>query len=155
MAIGRDKGEDRVLTTLFCIVHHLEDLLGLRVWDKDSALPVVLKTSRLENRLTQEMEHLSAHADFFIGFTLYGLTLAGLRNLEALEAGQVSGYEQEHAVVGGKNRQEPPPYPCPIPLHSCPVLTWYLDDHHGSGKLHRDHRCPEHQEKPGHVSWEP
>lgn len=123
MAIGRDKGEDRVLTTLFCIVHHLEDLLGLRVWDKDSALPVVLKTSRLENRLTQEMEHLSAHTDFFIRFTLYGLTLAGLGNLEALEAGQVSG--------------------------------WYLDDHHGSGKLHRDHRCPEHQEKLGHVSWEP
>ena len=52
MAIGRDKGEDRGLTTLFCTVHHLEDLLGLWVWNQDPALSVVLETSRQEYRLT-------------------------------------------------------------------------------------------------------
>ena len=61
---------------------------------------MVLETSRLENRLTLVKENLSAHADLFVGLTFCGLTLAGLGNLEALEAGQVSGYEQEHAVVG-------------------------------------------------------
>ena len=115
MAFGRENGEDTVLTILFCIVHHLEDLLGLRVWNQDPALPVVLETSRLENRLTRVKKNLSAHADFFIGLTLYGPTLGFPLNLEALEAGQVSGYEQEHTVVGGKNFSEPPLYPAPSP----------------------------------------
>ena len=118
-------------------------------------MPVVLETSRLENRLTRVKENLVAHADFFVGPTLYGVTLAGLENLEALEAAQVLGYEQEHAEVVRQNRPTPPHYPCPIPLYPCPVLTWYLVDHHASGELHRHQRCPEHQEKRGHVSWEP
>ena len=86
-------------------------------------MPVVLETSRLENRLTRVKENLVAHADFFVGPTLYGVTLAGLENLEALEAAQVLGYEQEHAEVVRQNRPTPPHYPSPIPHNPSPVHT--------------------------------
>ena len=75
--------------------------MGLWVWNQDSALPVVLETSRLENRLTLVKENLSAHADLFVGLTFCGLTPAGLGNIEALETGQVLGYEKAHTAVGG------------------------------------------------------
>lgn len=64
--------------------------MGLWVQNQDPALPLSLEMSRLKNRLTRVKENLVAHADFFAGLTLYGLTLAGLGNLEALEAAQVS-----------------------------------------------------------------